>query len=132
MDYIKSYIDEKKSGKNSPIHDKLTIKIQRNQEYAKKYILEAGIENPHISRAEPIGLGFVDTQGISVLDNFAYLGDARIVDNIKQCLQRAIGYYERVRNENFNPIFWIEYIIVKAPKSILSNIIDTIKKAFKP
>lgn len=132
LQYIKSYVEEKKTKQRNPLHDNLAIKIQRNQIYAKTYIAEAGIGNPHIPTVTPIGLGFADTSGIAVLDNIAYLGDVRVIDNVKQCIQRAIGYYEHVRNENFNPIFWFEYILTKVPKSIIGTIVEIIKKAANP
>jgi len=82
MEYINSYIEKKETEENNPVYDKLTTKIQRQQEYVKKYILEAGIGNPHIASARPIGLGFADTSGAKALDNIAYLGNATIADNL--------------------------------------------------
>ncbi len=130
--YIEEYIEHHEKKDNEKKYNKLCEVILRKQEYVKKYIIESKVDNPHISNAKPLGLGFVDTSGISVLDNIGYLGDSRIVDAFKQCLNRSIGYYEHARNENFNPVFWGEYLILKAPKSLLNSIIDIIKKAIKP
>ncbi len=127
--YVKN--KKKQEGKNeesfNKTEDNLYKTIFRSQEFVRKYILEAGLEEPHIPNIQPMGLNFVNTNPISVLDNIAYLKDYRVVDAFKQTLQRTIGFYEHKRNENFNPIFWLEYLVLKFPKSLFKNIIEIIK-----
>lgn len=103
--------------------------LLEKQEIVKRYISEAGMENPKITRVKPLGLGAVETPSYSVLDNITQ-NNLEFADLFNQCIQSAMGYYKYFRDESLNPLYWPEYIVLKLPKSVISKMIEIVKSSF--
>ncbi len=82
----------------------------------KKVFLKAGINSYFFSFAQPVGYGYYSNGKAPIIDNLFYY-DNRLIMNVISLFDQAIGTFRSRIIENFNPIFWIEFVIF-LPKNI--------------
>jgi hypothetical protein len=77
--------------------------------YARELLTEArvGIALP---RVEPLGLSQIATMHLRPLDRVR-TRDAEVANLNISGLEQAQGYFKRRRNQSFDPMFWIDYVI---------------------
>lgn len=78
---------------------------------------EADIDNFVVTRLEPAGYGQVAKIPINGFENIT-LVDYEVMQLIKSKFHEAIGVFKHRLFQNFNPVFWIEFIF-KLPEYIL-------------
>lgn len=105
--------------------DPSTLWLQEHTQRVKRYVLEAGVENPVIRWMEPAGLGFAQQRGASVLDNWLLLTPAGLAQEVMPAAHnliiRAYGHYRDERDRNLNPLYWIESLVF-LPKRVLPSV----------
>lgn len=80
----------------------------------------AGIQDYFVSVVQPITLGTVQTNTVSVFDNFPSFYKNIAAVSLRM-FDEAIGVYKMRMKETVNPLYWIEFIIF-LPKHILQYI----------
>ena len=83
----------------------------------KKYVLEAGLDEPVEKMMQPVGFGYAQPVTFRVMDNWLVLKEG-LADRAHIMLIRAKGFYRDQRNQNLNPLHWGE-LLVFLPKQML-------------
>ena len=94
--------------------------IQENQLEIKKRTLNTGIQDQYQSYMEPLGLGSVQRQSMSALDNLLFL-NTEILQSARQILKTAKGHYKVQAFLSFSPLFWVELMIF-LPRELLKMV----------
>ncbi len=82
-----------------------------------KLFREAKINDVHLPTTAAIGYGRAVSYQISVFQNPLYRTD-QIIMSVCDMFDEAIGYYRNAYKEAYNPLYWIE-VIVLLPKHIM-------------
>ncbi len=82
-----------------------------------KLFKDAKINDIHLPTTTMIGYNRSVSHQISIYQNLLYRTD-QIVVNVCDMFDEAIGYYRSAYKEAFNPLYWIE-VIVLLPKHIM-------------
>jgi len=83
----------------------------------KELFQKANITDHYIGYAQPVGYNHVQSGTASVIENM-FVYDQQVVIHIIGFFEQAQGTFRKRILENFNPLFWIEFILY-LPKNIL-------------
>jgi len=79
---------------------------------------DSGLSDSVVPSSEPVGWGFVAPTAQSVVQNLA-VRDQRFIGPNVTIISQVKGYFHDRLLENFNPLFWVEFLFF-LPKHILA------------
>ena len=91
--------------------------IKDNLIEIKKVVLKTGVDDIVHTFMEPVGYGNLQLKGMSALDNMLFK-NIEILQEARDILYRAKGYYKVESIKCINPVYWIEFIVF-LPREII-------------
>jgi hypothetical protein len=100
--------------------------VNENHIEIKKVVLKTGVSDFIHTTMEPVGYGHIQEKKLSALDNLLYK-NIKILQESREMLERAKGYYKVESIKSLNPIFWIEFLVF-LPREIINYLTVSDKK----
>lgn len=85
-------------------------RLSRNALYARGLIVEEAKVSIALPKVEPLGLSQIASMNLRPLDRVRSR-DADVAGLNMAGLDQAQGYFQRHRNNSFDPMFWIDYFL---------------------
>jgi len=113
-----------------PSYDDANVRWLEERTLKMKRLVEAAHADPaDVPLVRPAGGGFVEQASFSPLENWLKK-TSDIIPTVSTSLIRAQGHYRDERNNNLNPLGWIEQLVF-LPRNLITSIDPRIPKWVK-